>query len=188
MDTITVAQSIAERVEWELERVKACRPGLGSRVERATDIVAVHLSCCRQRVIRVRVFGGAARFLVSGSNGAVYVVDPASWSCTCPDHHRRGSACKHALACWALARVGGPPARRAAGIVAEEAAPYGVLADHELIRLEAAAHPECTPSEPEKAARRIAAKSYREDLARITQAAWDAHDGQTDAQARGETR
>ena len=117
MDTITVAQNIAESVERELERLRAARPGLASRVDRAANIVATHLSCRRQRVIRVRVSGGVARFLVSGSKGAVYVVDPASWSCTCPDAHRHGKGCKHALACWALARAGGPPARRA-GIVA----------------------------------------------------------------------
>lgn len=188
MDTITVAQSIAERVEREFQRVEACRPGLASRLERAADIVAAHLACRRQRLIRVRVSGGTARFLISGSGGAVYVVDPASWSCTCPDHHRRGAACKHALACWALARVGGPPARHAAGIVAEETMPYGVLEDHERIRQEAADHPERTPSEHEEAARRVAVESYREDLARITQAERNAYDDDTAAQPEGETR
>jgi len=43
---------------------------------------------------------------------------------------------------------------------------------HELIRLDAAAHPDRLPSEHEAAARRIAAKIYRDDLARITRAAW----------------
>lgn len=112
MDTMTVAQNIAESVERELDRVRAARPALASRVDRAANIVATHLSCRRQRVIRVRVSGGVARFLVSGSKGAVYVVDPASWSCTCPDAHRHGKGCKHALACWALARAGGPPTAR----------------------------------------------------------------------------
>jgi len=44
--------------------------------------------------------------------------------------------------------------------------------DHEKIRLDAAAHPDRLPSEHEAAARRIAAKIYRDDLARITRAAW----------------
>lgn len=44
--------------------------------------------------------------------------------------------------------------------------------DHELIRREAAAHPERTPSEHEAAARRIAGKTYREDLRKISPAAW----------------
>ena len=43
--------------------------------------------------------------------------------------------------------------------------------DHELIRLDAAAHPERTYSEHVVAARRIAAETYREDLSRISPAA-----------------
>ena len=69
-----------------------------------------HLSCRRQRVIRVRVRDGRTRFLVSGSGGAVYVVNPADWSCSYPDHHRRGAGCKHALACRALWRASARPA------------------------------------------------------------------------------
>lgn len=45
------------------------------------------------------------------------------------------------------------------------------LPDHELIRRDAAAHPERTPSEHEAAARRIAGRTYREDLRRISPAA-----------------
>ncbi len=110
MDTITVAQTIAERIERELERVRAARPALSSRISRAESIVVTHLSCRRQRVIQVRIRDGRARFLVSGSGGAVYVVDPATWGCTCPDHHRRGAGCKHAIACWALWRASARPA------------------------------------------------------------------------------
>ncbi len=112
MDTITVAQAIAERIERELDRVRAARPALSSRISRTEDIIVTHLSCQRssQRVIRVRVSGGHARFLVSGSAGAMYVVDPASWECSCPDAHRRGKGCKHALACWALWRASARPA------------------------------------------------------------------------------
>ncbi len=43
--------------------------------------------------------------------------------------------------------------------------------DHELIRLDAAAHPERTLSEHEAAARSIAGRTYVEDLRRITPAA-----------------
>ncbi len=43
--------------------------------------------------------------------------------------------------------------------------------DHELIRLDAAAHPERTYSEHVEAARRIVAETYRDDLARISPAA-----------------
>ncbi len=106
----SVLDTIAESVERELSRVAAQRPGLASRVERAGHIVVTHLSCRRQRVIRVRVREGRARFLVSGSGGAVYVVDPGNWSCSCPDHHRRGAGCKHSIACWALWRASARPA------------------------------------------------------------------------------
>ena len=43
--------------------------------------------------------------------------------------------------------------------------------DHELIRLDAAAHPERLPSEHVEAARRIAGETYRRDLSRISPAA-----------------
>lgn len=45
------------------------------------------------------------------------------------------------------------------------------LPDHELIRLDARRHPERTPSEHVEAARRIAGRTYREDLRRISPAA-----------------
>lgn len=32
-------------------------------------------------------------------------MDASSWSCSCPDHHRRGEACKHGLAAWVLWRA-----------------------------------------------------------------------------------
>ena len=108
----SVVETIAERVERELERVRAARPALSSRVSRAEGLIVAHLSCRRQRVIRVRVAGACTRFLVSGSKGAVYIVDPATWECTCPDAHRRGKGCKHALACWALWRASARPAIR----------------------------------------------------------------------------
>ncbi len=101
----SVVETIADRIEQELARVRAKRPELASRISRAENIVATHLSCRRARVIRVRVRDGRPRFLVNGSEGAVYVVDQASWSCTCPDHHRHGKGCKHALAAWALWRA-----------------------------------------------------------------------------------
>ncbi len=115
----SVVETIAGRVEQELARVPAARPSLASRISRAEGILVTHLSCRRQRVIRVRVSGGHARFLVAsqGSKGAVYVIDPASWECSCPDHHRRGAGCKYALACWALWRASARPALRASDLL-----------------------------------------------------------------------
>ncbi len=109
---VLCAAAVAETVERILGRLKAARPRLAERISRAENILVTHLSCRRQREIRVRVRDGRARFLVSGSKGAVYVVDPASWGCSCPDHHRRGAGCKHALACWALWRASSRPATR----------------------------------------------------------------------------
>jgi hypothetical protein len=50
--------------------------------------------------------------------------------------------------------------------VDELSVPSSTVPDHEEIRLDAAAHPQRTPSEHEDAARTIAAKSYVEDLRR----------------------
>jgi hypothetical protein len=50
-------------------------------------------------------------------------------------------------------------------------APAPRLPDHELIRLDAAAHPERTHSEHVEAAREIAGRTYVEDIRRISPAA-----------------
>jgi hypothetical protein len=136
MDTTSVVETIATRIEQELARVRAARPSLSSRISRAENILVTHLSCRRQHTIRVRVRDGRPRFLVSGSGGAVYVVDPSGWSCTCPDAHRRGKGCKHSIACWALWRASARPDLPASAVVdtgealavAEENGPYEVRA------------------------------------------------------------
>jgi len=99
-----------DRIELELARLREKRPALSDRIDRATNLLVVHLSCPRQRVIRVRVHDGGARFLVAsqGSGGAVYGVDRADWTCSCPDHHRRDRICKHGLACYILWRASRP--------------------------------------------------------------------------------
>jgi hypothetical protein len=120
----SVAQLLGERAEAELRRVRAARPHLGSRCERAEGILVSHLACGGSGgVIRARVRGRElVGFLVRGSGGSVYRVEPwGSWRCSCPDHHRRGKACKHALACWALWRAGKPA-------TAAEASPAGIAA------------------------------------------------------------
>ncbi len=129
----SVVETIAERVERELERVRAARPALSSRVSRAANILVAHLSCRRQRLIRVRVGrDGRARFLVCGSGGAVYVVDPAAWSCSCPDHHRRGAACKHSIACWALWRSAAARPAPAAAVSTTPPPPAPALEPEEI--------------------------------------------------------
>ncbi len=100
--------ALVERIEREIERLREKRPHLQARIDRAANLLVTHVSCPRQRVIRVRVRRGRPRFLVNGSGGSVYVVDPADWSCSCPDFHRRGKGCKHSLAAYVLWRAARP--------------------------------------------------------------------------------
>lgn len=106
---------IAESVEREIERLKELRPTLEARIDRAASILVLQLSSRRDHSpMRVRVGADKRpRVLVASSTagGAVYVVDPTDWSCTCPDYHRRGGegVCKHAVATFLLWRVGKHP-------------------------------------------------------------------------------
>jgi SWIM zinc finger len=100
---------LADAVEEALDRLRAARPHLESRLDRATSILVVHLSStARVRPIKIRVRkNGSPVFLVASltSGGAVYEVSPRDWSCSCPDYHRRGAACKHGIAAWILANA-----------------------------------------------------------------------------------
>jgi hypothetical protein len=101
---------LAERVEAEIERIREARPHLSSRLDRASNLLLLQLaSPPRQRPVKVRIAAdGRRRFLVSStsSGGVVYSVDPATYTCSCPDAHRRGVGCKHGLSCFILRRVG----------------------------------------------------------------------------------
>jgi len=102
-------EQIADRIEEEIQNLRARRPHLEARIDRAAGILVTHLACPRQRVIRFRIAAnGRGSFLVNGSGGAVYTVDPTSWTCSCPDHHRRDAICKHALASFLLMRASLP--------------------------------------------------------------------------------
>ena len=94
----------------------------------------------------------------SCSGGAPYVVDLREESCSCKDFEVRQENCKHILAA-AVKRA------------KKRGATVPRLPDHELIRLDAAAHPERTYSEHEAAARTIVGRTYVEDLRRISTAA-----------------
>jgi hypothetical protein len=99
-------ERISEAVEDELARLREKRPGLVSRIDRASHLLVVHLSDPRSGTIRVRIDAKRrCRFLVrSLTSGGIYVVDPAEagWSCSCPDYHRRNAPCKHIVAAWCL--------------------------------------------------------------------------------------
>ncbi len=101
---------LAARIEEEIARLREKRPHLSKRIDRAEGILVLHLALKKHRPIRARVGEGRTRrFLVTGSRGATYVVDPSDWSCSCPDHHRRdGAVCKHALSCYVLERASRP--------------------------------------------------------------------------------
>ncbi len=77
-------------------------------------------------------------------------------TCTCPDFVYRNASCVHQLA------VGACRARRRG---------QSRVPDHELIRRDAAARPERSYREHVEAARRIAGRTYVEDLRRISPAA-----------------
>jgi len=111
MDT----QSVAEIMERDIARLKAARPHLASRIERAEHILVTHLSTSNgSRPVKVRCHADGSRSyrVASGSKLArSYAVSPEFWSCECPDHRRRRAACKHALACWILERACRPSPR-----------------------------------------------------------------------------
>ena len=102
-------EDLAALVEREVERIREARPHLSSRLDRAAALLVAQLSLPPQtRPVRVRIAaGGKRRFLVrsTSSRGVVYSVDPATYSCTCPDAHRRGIGCKHGLCCFILERA-----------------------------------------------------------------------------------
>ncbi len=110
----TTLEFVAERIEREVARLKEARPELVGRIDRAVTILVVHLSSPpSSRPLRCRVRrDGRAVLLVSSlsATGAVYLVEPGTWQCSCPDYHRgsRG-VCKHGLAggiLWAAGRAG----------------------------------------------------------------------------------
>jgi len=106
-------ERLADAVERVLARLREARPHLEGRIDRAATYLVVHMSSsARTRPIRVRVRRtGRPVFLISSLNsgGITYEVDPADWSCSCPDFHRRGAACKHSLAAWILASAASVP-------------------------------------------------------------------------------
>jgi len=99
MDTTTIAANM----ERDIARLKAARPQLVGRVERAEHILVTQLSTANgSRPVKVRCHADGSRSYTVRSGSKLcrsYLVSPESWSCECPDHRKRQAACKHALAC-----------------------------------------------------------------------------------------
>jgi hypothetical protein len=112
MDTESVAAETAviEAMEQKLARLRDARPHLKSRIGRAENMIVVQLSVRGvHRPVRVRVHADGSRTYAVRSGSELrgeYVIDPATWSCTCPDHRKRNAACKHSITCWVMERVG----------------------------------------------------------------------------------
>ncbi len=82
--TPTPTEVLAERIEAELERLRAARPELEGRIDRAAGILVMQLSSPPStQPMRVRAGSGGTRVLVSSSSqgGVVYCVDPDAWTC-----------------------------------------------------------------------------------------------------------
>ncbi|MBA2442637.1 MAG: hypothetical protein H0V53_09565 [Rubrobacter sp.] len=107
MDTTTIHHTT--RIEQELSRLRTARPALDSRISRAEHILTTQLSVSNgTRPVKVRLHADGSRSYTVRSGSKLsqsYSVDPGSFSCECPDAHKRGKGCKHAIACYIFARA-----------------------------------------------------------------------------------
>jgi hypothetical protein len=144
MDTTT----IAEIMERDIARLKSARPHLASRIERAEHILVAQLSTANgSRPVKIRVHADGSRSYTVRSGSKLcrsYAVDPAAWSCSCPDHRRRRAACKHALACWVLERAYRPSPLTGDSGVGECSGCGGRFASRELVELHEGNHDNLT--------------------------------------------
>lgn len=108
-----IEQSIdrtVEAIEREIARLKAARPHLRSRIERAEHILVTHLSTPNgtHKPVKARIAADGTRSYTvrSGSKlRRVYTVEAGTFRCDCPDARRRHAVCKHGIACYLLERA-----------------------------------------------------------------------------------
>jgi hypothetical protein len=104
VDEQRIAQVVAT-----LDRIKAKRPALASRVERAEHILTVQLSVAnRMRPIRIRRHAdGSHHYIVKAGSKLqkTYTVEPLTFRCDCPDAVNRATTCKHGIAAFVLETV-----------------------------------------------------------------------------------
>ncbi len=102
--------TVVDRIEREIARLKAARPHLSSRIERAEHILVTQLSTAngthKPIKARVRADGSRSFTVRSGSKlRRAHTVGGSGFECDCPDHRRRHAACKHGIACYILERA-----------------------------------------------------------------------------------
>lgn len=110
MDTTKIHETTIDRIEAELDRLRAARPALVSRIERAEHIIVTQLSTANgtHRPIKVRVHADGSRSFAVRSGSKLrrcYTVEAGSFRCDCPDARRRHAACKHGIAAYLLERA-----------------------------------------------------------------------------------
>lgn len=107
--------ALLDRIEAELEGLRAARPRLASRIATAEHILTVQLSVANgQRPIRARLAADGSRTYRVRSNTKLrltYTVDPADFSCDCEWQARGNRGCSHSIACWILERASRPAPR-----------------------------------------------------------------------------
>jgi hypothetical protein len=104
-----------ERIEAELNRLRAARPELAHGISKAEDLLVTQLSApAGVRPIKGRCNGHIHSYEVrSGSRlRKSYTVDRGAWTCDCPAR----KTCYHVIGCWVLERAlsGGNPSGKGA--------------------------------------------------------------------------
>ncbi len=115
MDITKSTATVVDHIEREIARLKAARPRLSTRVERAEHIIVTQLSTANgaHKPVKVRVHADGSRSftvrscskLAKGASRKVYTVEAGTFRCDCPDSRRRHSACKHGIAAYILERA-----------------------------------------------------------------------------------
>jgi hypothetical protein len=120
MDTLsidrTTGTNFVEAIEREISRLKAARPHLSSRIERAEHILVTHLSIATgtHKPVKVRLHADGSRSFAVKSTAKLrrrYSVEAGTFRCDCPDSRRRHAACKHGIAAYILERALRRPSR-----------------------------------------------------------------------------
>ncbi len=106
----TESTPVVDHIEREIARLKAARPHLSSRVERAEHILVAHLSTANgtHKPVKVRVHADGSRSYTVRSCSKLrraYTVRGSGFECDCPDARRRHAACKHGIAAYILERA-----------------------------------------------------------------------------------